>query len=65
MGCHVLLQGIVPTRGSNPHLITSPAPAGGSLPLAPPGEPPVKLGLVIGRNYWGFFLAVIVVNSND
>ena len=27
--CHALLQGIFPTEGSNPHLLMSPALAGG------------------------------------
>ena len=39
VGCHDLLQGIIPAQGSNPRL-TSPALAVGfSLPLAPLGEP--------------------------
>ena len=29
MGCHALLQGIFPTQGLNPHLLMSPALAGG------------------------------------
>ena len=29
VGCHALLQGIFPTPGSNPRLLTSPALAGG------------------------------------
>ena len=29
VGCHALLQGIFPTLGSNPRLLTSPALAGG------------------------------------
>ena len=36
--CHALLQGIFPTQGSNPSFL-SPAFAGSSLPLAPPGKP--------------------------
>ena len=39
MGCHFLLQGNFPMQGSNPSLSTSPALAGGSLPLVPPGKP--------------------------
>ena len=31
MGCHALLQGIFQTQPSNPHLLTSPALAGGFL----------------------------------
>ena len=38
MGCHALLQGIFLTQGSNPRLLTSPALAGRSLPLMPPGK---------------------------
>ena len=36
VGCHVLLQGIFPAQGSNPHLLHWQV---GSLPLAPPGKP--------------------------
>ena len=36
MGCHALLQGIIPTQGLNPHLLHWQAD---SLPLAPPGKP--------------------------
>ena len=39
VGCHALLQGIFPTLGSNLHHFTSPALAGGSLPLMPLGKP--------------------------
>ena len=38
VGCHVLLQGIFPTLGSN--LPGSPALQAGSLPAEPPGKPP-------------------------
>ena len=44
--CHALLQGIFPTQGSNPHLITSPASQADSLPLAPPGKPAMTLAWV-------------------
>ena len=37
VGCHSLLQGIIPTQGSNPGLLHCQA---GSLPLAPPGKHP-------------------------
>ena len=37
VGCHALLQGISLTLGLN--LLMSPALAGDSLPLAPPGKP--------------------------
>ena len=37
VGCHALLQGIFPTQGSNPGLM-SPALAAGSLSVVPPGK---------------------------
>ena len=37
VGCHFLLQGIVPTQGSNPNLLHLQVD---SLPLAPSGKPP-------------------------
>ena len=40
VGCHVLLQGIFPTQGSNPGLLCLLYWQAGSLPLAPPGKPP-------------------------
>ena len=39
MGCHALLQGIFPTQGSNPQLLSLLHWQAGSLPLAPPGKP--------------------------
>ena len=39
VGCHVLLQGIFPTQGSNPYLLCLLPWQVGSLPLAPPGKP--------------------------
>ena len=33
------LQGILPTQGSNPHLLSLLHWQAGSLPLAPPGKP--------------------------
>ena len=38
-GCHVLLQGISPIWGLNPHLLSLLHLQAGSLPLAPPGRP--------------------------
>jgi len=38
VGCHVLLQGILPTQGSNPALLCLLHWQVGSLPLAPPGK---------------------------
>ena len=37
-GCHVLLQGIFPTQGSNPHLLYLLHWQVGSLPLSPVGS---------------------------
>ena len=39
VGCHALLQGIFPTQGLNPHLLSLLHWQQGSLPLAPPGKP--------------------------
>ena len=38
MGGHALLQGVLPTQGSNPHLPGFLQWQAGSLPLGPPGE---------------------------
>ena len=57
--CHALLQGIFPTQGLNPHLLSLLHWQMGSLPLAPPGkttlqahsllsEPPGKPSRVLG-----------------
>ena len=42
VGCHVLLQGIFPTQGSNPRLLRLLHWQTGSLPLVPPGKPMPK-----------------------
>ena len=39
MGCYALLQGILPTQGSNLHLLHLLHWQVDSLPLAPPGKP--------------------------
>ena len=39
VGCHLLLQGIFPTQGSNPRLLYLLPWQVGSLLLAPPGKP--------------------------
>ena len=39
VGCHLLLQGIFSTQGSNPRLLCLLHWQGDSLPLAPPGKP--------------------------
>ena len=41
VGCHALLQGLLPTQGSNPRLLHLLHWQAGSLPLAPPGKPPL------------------------
>ena len=41
VGCHALLQGIFPTQGLNPHLLCLLHRQVSSLPLAPPGKPPL------------------------
>ena len=42
VGCHALLQGIFPTPGSNPCLLSILHWQVGSLPLAPSGKPPTS-----------------------
>ena len=39
VGCHTLLQGIFPTKGSNPHVLSLIHWQVGSLPLVPPEKP--------------------------
>ena len=48
VGCHVLLQGIFPIQGSNPHLLCLLHWQEDSLPLASPGKPQRKpsVGLI-------------------
>ena len=41
-GCHILLQEIYATQGSNPHLPVSPALQVDSLPTKPPGKPDTR-----------------------
>ena len=43
MGCHCLLQGNLSDPGIEPSSRTSPALAGASWPLAPPGKPSIKV----------------------
>ena len=59
VGCHALLQGILPTRGLNKHLLCLLHWQGGSLPLAPPGKP--NLFMVQCNS----FLSLIVEISNN
>ena len=52
VGCHALLQGIFPTQGLNPHLLSlmSPALAAGFfLPLSTTSKVPIGLGLTLIR----------------
>ena len=42
LGCHALLQGIFPTRESNPHLLSLLHWQADSIPLAPSGKPLLK-----------------------
>ena len=44
VGCLFLLQGILPTQGSNQHLLGRLFRQEGSLPLAPPGNLPASAG---------------------
>ena len=39
MGCHALLQGMFPTKGSNPSLMSNLHWQADSLPLVPTGKP--------------------------
>ena len=47
VGCHVLLQGIFPTQGSNPCLLYLMHWQAGSLTLAPPGKPMKSLTSIL------------------
>ena len=52
VGCHMLLQGIFPTQGSNPHLLSLLHWQEGSLLLAPPGKPlNIMWGILKLRSY--------------
>ena len=46
-GCHFLLQGIFPTQGSNPCLLSLLYWQADSLPLVPPGKPPKRTDTTI------------------
>ena len=52
VGCHVLLQGILPTQGSNPHLLYLLNWQAGSLPLMPPAKPMPSWGQDIHTWLW-------------
>ena len=49
VGCHALLQGILPTQESNPCLLDLLHWQAGSLPLALPGEPCTHMGQTKAR----------------
>ena len=46
VGCHVLLQGIFLTQGSNLHLLCLLHREAGSLPGAPPGKPAIPFSIL-------------------
>ena len=53
-GLHVLLQGIFPTQGVNPHLLCLLHWQGGSLPLVPSGKPKGSIkSPSFGAGIWG------------
>ena len=47
VGCRALLQGIFPTRGSNPRLLCLLHWQAGSSPLAPAGKPQVTVNSIL------------------
>ena len=50
VGCHSLLQGIFPTKASNPRLLRLLHWQAGSLPLAPPQKPSLVVeGQILGN----------------
>ena len=49
MGCHVLLQGIFLTQGSNPCLLCLLHWQTDSLPLVPPGKPGINIRTLLYR----------------
>ena len=63
MGCHFLLQGIFSIQGLNPHLLMSPALAGGFFTAVPPGKP-LCLGLapVRSRLLLSFFSSLLFIS---
>ena len=55
VGCHSLLPGIIPTQGSNQHLLGLLHWQAGSLPPVPPGKPPglsmtIQINLLTGHS---------------
>ena len=63
MGCHFLLQGILPTQRLNPHLLMSPALGGGLSTPVPLGKP-LYLGLapVTLRLLLSFFSSLLFIS---
>ena len=57
VGCHALLQGIFPTKGSNPCLLCLLHWQVGSLPPAPPGKP-----LVLNIFHMKYYLILIYLD---
>ena len=49
VGCHFLLQGIVPTQGSNPGLLHLMHWQVSALPLVPPGKTSFKIYYIKGE----------------
>ena len=58
VGCHALLQGIFPTQGLNPCLLSLLHWQAGSLPLGPPGKP------VVWRLWWKWKWSHSVVSDS-
>ena len=57
VGCHILLQGIFLTQGSNPALLHLLHWQAGSLPLVSPGKPMINFELICINYYYYFFFA--------
>ena len=53
VSCHILLQGIFPTQGSNTHLLCLLHWQVGSLPLVPPEKPNLEMGDTEKLLCWG------------
>ena len=53
VGCHALLQGIFPTQRSNLCLLRLLHWQAGSLALAPPEKPPVRMAVIKETTCWG------------
>ena len=53
MGCHALFQGTFPSQSSNLCLLCLLHWQAGSLPLGPPGKPPVGPVVAVNRDHEG------------